>query len=112
MSKPRTDAKGRASERLKGAYELATPEDNRAYYQGFADEYDDGFAAALGYALPPAIARAYRAVAGDADIPVADIGCGTGLVLPLWVFRQTGSTGWISRPTCWRRRGPRGCTGR
>lgn len=74
------DKEDRAKARLSGAYELDSPDDNRTYYQSFAEDYDDGFAEALGYAFPAAIAAAYRAMAANADIPVADVVCGTGLV--------------------------------
>lgn len=66
--------------RLEGAYALGTPEDNRRYYAEFAAFYDREFAQGLGYVYPRAIARAYLAAAGPEDAPVADIGCGTGLV--------------------------------
>ena len=65
---------------LEDAYRLATPEDNRAYYRRFAPAYDQEFVEALGYALPKAVADAYRREALPDDVPVADIGCGTGAV--------------------------------
>jgi len=65
---------------LEGAYDLTSPDDNRAYYQEFAKAYDAEFADALGYCYPRIIAEAYLAAAKPDDTPVADIGCGTGLV--------------------------------
>lgn len=65
---------------LENAYKLATPEDNRRYYDAFAESYDADFAAALGYHYPKAVAAIYRAHATGADVPIADIGCGTGMV--------------------------------
>ncbi|MEO0824028.1 MAG: methyltransferase domain-containing protein [Pseudomonadota bacterium] len=65
---------------LENAYKLATPEDNKAYYAEFAATYDADFAGALGYHYPVAIASVYRERATERDRPVADIGCGTGLV--------------------------------
>ena len=65
---------------LENAYDLATPDDNRAYYEGFAEAYDAEFADALGYCYPQIIAQSYIREAGFGDAPVADIGCGTGLV--------------------------------
>ena len=65
---------------LEGAYALQSPDDNRAYYAGFAATYDTDFAQGLGWDYPKAIARIWRAHAGHADLPVADIGCGTGYV--------------------------------
>ncbi len=65
---------------LENAYRLSTPDDNADYYDAFASTYDSDFADALGYHYPIAIAAAYRNAATDADRPIADIGCGTGLV--------------------------------
>ncbi len=65
---------------LENAYKLSTPEDNVDYYNAFASSYDTDFADALGYHYPAAIAAAYRDAATATDIPIADIGCGTGLV--------------------------------
>ncbi|MBC6441751.1 MAG: methyltransferase domain-containing protein [Rhodobacteraceae bacterium] len=69
-----------AAELLKGAYRITTPEDNVTYYADFAKVYDSDFAAPMGYIYPRAVAEQYRAHAGPEDVPVADIGCGTGLV--------------------------------
>jgi predicted TPR repeat methyltransferase len=67
---------------LKDAYGLRTPEDSVRLYRGWAGEYDEGFARAMGYVAPREIARAYLDEVGDpaADGPVLDIGAGTGLV--------------------------------
>ncbi len=65
---------------LEGAYGLATPADNLAYYRDFAARYDSDFALGLGYSYPATVARIYRDLATPGDTPVADIGCGTGLV--------------------------------
>jgi predicted TPR repeat methyltransferase len=65
---------------LEDAYKLSTPEDNVDYYDAFAATYDTDFADALGWHYPAAIAAAYRDAAGISDTPIADIGCGTGLV--------------------------------
>lgn len=67
-------------ELLENAYRLATPADNRSYYRDFSDHYDDTFAQGLGYALPRATARRYLALHDATDTPIADIGCGTGLL--------------------------------
>jgi predicted TPR repeat methyltransferase len=67
-------------EKLENAYRLQTPADNVAYYREFAETYDTGFAAALGYSYPADIAAIFHDVALPTDTPVADIGCGTGLV--------------------------------
>lgn len=65
---------------LENAYKLATPGDNAAYYDAFAPTYDNDFVAQMGYQYPKAIAKAYHRAATPADTPIADIGCGTGLV--------------------------------
>lgn len=65
---------------LENAYRLETPRDNETYYDEFASTYDSDFAAALGWEYPKAIASIYREHATSADLPIADIGCGTGLV--------------------------------
>ncbi len=65
---------------LENAYKLSTPEDSVDYYDAFASTYDTDFADALGYHYPAAIAAAYRDAASKSDTPIADIGCGTGLV--------------------------------
>ncbi len=65
---------------LENAYKLSTPEDNVGYYNAFASSYDTDFAVALGWHYPAAIAATYRDAATTTDAPIADIGCGTGLV--------------------------------
>lgn len=65
---------------LENAYKLSTPDDNADYYDAFASTYDTDFADALGWHYPAAIAAAYRDAASKTDTPIADIGCGTGLV--------------------------------
>lgn len=65
---------------LESAYALETPEDSRRLYRDWAGDYDSGFAAELGYALPGRVAEAYRAAAGAGDAPILDIGAGTGLL--------------------------------
>ena len=65
---------------LENAYKLATPGDNTAYYNAFAATYDSDFVAQMGYQYPKAIAEAFRRTATQQDTPIADIGCGTGLV--------------------------------
>ncbi len=65
---------------LENAYKLSTPEDNVDYYNAFASSYDTDFADALGWHYPAAIAATYRDAATVIDAPIADIGCGTGLV--------------------------------
>jgi predicted TPR repeat methyltransferase len=65
---------------LENAYQLQTPADNVAYYNRFATVYDDEFALDMGWRYPQAIAEIYTELANSGDLPIADIGCGTGLV--------------------------------
>jgi SAM-dependent methyltransferase len=65
---------------LENAYKLATPDDNAEYYNAFASTYDMEFADELGWYYPAAIAEIYRDARTSTDTPIADIGCGTGLV--------------------------------
>ena len=65
---------------LENAYKLETPQDNKVYYDEFAETYDTEFAEALGWEYPDAIASVYRQYATSNDVPIADIGCGTGLL--------------------------------
>ena len=65
---------------LENAYKLATPSDSAAYYDAFAASYDRDFVVQMGYQFPKAIANAYHRDALPDDTPIADIGCGTGLV--------------------------------
>ena len=65
---------------LENAYKLSTPEDNEEYYNAFASTYDLEFADELGWHYPAAIAEIYREAGTTIDLPIADIGCGTGLV--------------------------------
>ncbi|MFT5506918.1 MAG: putative TPR repeat methyltransferase [Gammaproteobacteria bacterium] len=65
---------------LENAYNLQTPDDNIAYYDQFATVYDDEFALDMGWCYPQAIAEVFLELALPGDLPVADIGCGTGLI--------------------------------
>ena len=79
---------------LENAYKLSTPEDNVDFYNAFASSYDADFADTLGWHYPAGIAAAYRDAATAADTPIADIGCGTGLVASALKFpREPGRSG-------------------
>ena len=65
---------------LENTYKLASPADIVDYYRGFATSCETGFAQEMGWNYPKAIAGAYRKQATADDAPVADIGCGTGIV--------------------------------
>ena len=65
---------------LENAYRLSTPEDNIAYYREFSSTYDQDFAEALGFALPHLVVEQFQKLKTSADSPIADLGCGTGIV--------------------------------
>ena len=65
---------------LENTYKLASAADVVDYYRGFAPTYDADFVQEMGYRYPKAIAEAYLKQATADDAPVADIGCGTGIV--------------------------------
>jgi SAM-dependent methyltransferase len=65
---------------LENAYKLSSPKDNSEFYDEFASSYDAEFADALGWQYPAAVVATYRDMAIPTDTPIADIGCGTGLV--------------------------------
>lgn len=77
MTENKTD---KATELLAGAYAIRTVEDNIEYYRDFAGIYDSDFAERLGYIYPMMLAKVYAQHQRLTDNPVADIGCGTGLV--------------------------------
>ena len=62
------------------AYAFTSSEQHREYYDRWARQYDAEFAEREGYDYPSRVAALFRALAVEADGPVADIGCGTGLV--------------------------------
>lgn len=78
---------------LENAYKLATPGDNAAYYDAFAPTYDSDFVAQMGYQYPKAIADTYHRHATPDDTPIADIGCGTGLVAAALAMPDTAIDG-------------------
>ena len=63
---------------LKDAYGLKTPEDSRRLYATWAASYDSGFAQAMAYRFPEAVAAA--AARWHMTGPILDVGAGTGLV--------------------------------
>jgi len=65
---------------LDTAYEIHGPEDARRLYDDWAESYDRSFGAGWGYVAPRRIAGIYRAEMEQDNLPVLDIGAGTGLV--------------------------------
>ncbi len=64
----------------EGAYELENGSEHRRFYDDWAPSYDIEFARAEGYVYPEAVAARFLESANPGDDPVADIGCGTGLL--------------------------------
>lgn len=75
-----TNNKSEGQVLLEGAYGLTTPEDNVTFYRDFSESYDSDFADALGFTLPAQVAQTYMLSRIQGDVPIADLGCGTGLV--------------------------------
>lgn len=65
---------------LDRAYDIDGPDQAKALYGAWAATYDSEFGSAWGYIAPREIAKIYRSAATDADMPILDIGAGTGLV--------------------------------
>ncbi len=64
---------------LKAAYSLRTPQDSIDLYRDWAKTYDADFAQANDYCYPALIAKIFAERAKD-NLPVLDVGAGTGLV--------------------------------
>ncbi len=64
--------------KIKESYGLETPEASRAHYQKWASSYD-AEVGAHGYATPGRVAEALWSKMPEAQTPVLDYGCGTGL---------------------------------
>ncbi len=65
----------------KRAYAVGSgPEAMRAFYDTWSTTYDEDFGGAGGYVYPAQVANVYLSHAKADDVPIADIGCGTGLV--------------------------------
>lgn len=65
---------------LTDAYSVETPEDNKDLYKKWASTYDQTFADDRGYDYPQHIAEVFRGYSTPTDMPILDIGSGTGLV--------------------------------
>lgn len=61
-------------------YDHKSSAEHRAYYEAWAETYDEDFAARESYDYPARVAAILAAVSVAADSPIADVGCGTGLV--------------------------------
>lgn len=77
---------------LNHAYALQGPDDCARLYAGWADSYDDTFAASMAYRLPAEVAAAFHR-AGPPEGAVLDAGAGTGLLAA--ALRTLGHAGAI-----------------
>ena len=62
------------------AYSLKTPEDSIKLYKKWAKTYDQDFALNSNYLSPNKICNYFNKHARSTDIPILDVGAGTGLV--------------------------------
>ena len=65
---------------LNDAYSVKTPEDNIKLYKVWASSYDDDFAKKNDYRSPVLISNYYDKYSNKNDVPVLDVGAGTGLI--------------------------------
>ncbi len=65
---------------LEDAYRLGTIAAHRRFYATHASGYDKDLAENKGYVYHREVAACYLALAHGRDVPIADLGCGTGLV--------------------------------
>ncbi len=65
---------------VNAAYALEGVEDVKALYRDWADTYDADFVTAMSYVYPQEVTRIFTERRETADVPVLDIGCGSGAV--------------------------------
>ena len=65
---------------LKDAYSLKTPEDSIRLYKKWAKTYDEDFALNSDYLSPSKISSFFIKHSKNTDVPILDVGAGTGLV--------------------------------
>ena len=66
--------------KLEDAYRLGTAGSHRRFYAAHAPGYDKDFVELKRYIYHREVARRYVDQADVKDVPVADLGCGTGLI--------------------------------
>ncbi len=66
--------------KLDDAYSLQTPDDSIKLYKKWAETYDEDFAKDSNYLSPQKISNFFLEYSKDTDIPILDVGAGTGLV--------------------------------
>ena len=74
---------------LNDAYSVKTPEDNIKLYKVWASSYDDDFAKKNDYRSPVLISNYYDKYSNKNDVPVLDVGAGTGLIAEVMNKKNT-----------------------
>ena len=74
---------------LNDAYSVKTPEDNIELYKVWASSYDDDFAKKNDYRSPVLISNYYDKYSNKNDVPVLDVGAGTGLIAEVMNKKNT-----------------------
>ena len=74
---------------LNDAYSVKTPEDNIKLYKVWASSYDDDFAKKNDYRSPVLISNYYDKYSDKNDVPVLDVGAGTGLIAEVMNKKNT-----------------------
>ena len=62
------------------AYKLASPADHKKYYNKWSGKYDKEFVESQNYKYPEKISKLFMNLAELKHSPIADIGCGTGVL--------------------------------
>ena len=74
---------------LNDAYAVKTPGDNIKLYKVWASSYDDDFAKKNDYRSPVLISNYYDKYSNKNDVPVLDVGAGTGLIAEVMNKKNT-----------------------
>tara|TARA_B100000965_G_scaffold380673_1_gene377427 strand:- start:81 stop:713 length:633 start_codon:yes stop_codon:yes gene_type:complete len=74
---------------LNDAYSVKTPEDNIKLYKVWASSYDDDFAKKNDYRSPVLISNYYDKYSNKNDVPILDVGAGTGLIAEVMNKKNT-----------------------
>ena len=74
---------------LNDAYSVKTPEDNIKLYKVWASSYDDDFAKKNDYRSPVLISNYYGKFSNKNDVPILDVGAGTGLIAEVMNKKNT-----------------------
>ncbi len=65
---------------LRRAYGLEGRDEGARLYEEWADTYDHTMVDGLGYLSPQRLAAVFAGIVAWRDVPIVDLGCGTGLV--------------------------------